>query len=194
MPFQQNWRLSSDKDGIKIYTSPAPADGKLKPIKVECVFNATPSQIAAVLMDIKSYPEWVYHTKSAEVIKKISADDIYFYSEINVPWPAQNRDFVSHITVAQNPETQAITVEAPNVTGTVPIKQGIFRLTASKAKWIITPIGNNQSRVVYEVLLDINGSTPGWLVNMFITEGPFQTFKNLRVQVQKPAYRNKELH
>jgi len=190
-PSQQSWQLSSDKDGIRIYTAPTIADSKLKPIKVECTFNATPSQLAAVLMDIKSYPEWVYHTKSAEVIKKVNADELYYYSEVNIPWPAQNRDFVSHITVNQNPETHAITVEAPNVTGMVPSKQGIFRLTASKAKWIITPVNNNQSHVVYEVLIDASGSTPGWLVNMFVTEGPLQTFKNLRVQVQKPAYRVK---
>src|ERR1700744_4531810 len=190
-PFQQGWQLSSDKEGIKIYTSTASTESKAKPIRVECTFNATPSQLAAVLLDIKSYPQWVYHTKAAEIVKEVSPTDLYYYSEINVPWPGQNRDFVSHIIVTTNPETHVITVEAPNVSGMVPVKQNIFRLTASKAKWTITPVGNNQAHVNYELQIDASGSAPAWLINMFVTEGPFQTFKNLRLQVQKPMYKNK---
>ena len=56
------WALSSDKDGIKVYTRHV-ADSKIKAIKVECTFNATAAQLVAVLMDIKTCSEWVYHTK-----------------------------------------------------------------------------------------------------------------------------------
>ncbi len=36
---QNDWKLSTEKDGIKVYTSMVP-DSKVKAIKVECDLNA----------------------------------------------------------------------------------------------------------------------------------------------------------
>ncbi|MDB5111344.1 MAG: hypothetical protein JWR67_2458, partial [Mucilaginibacter sp.] len=144
---QPDWQLNNEKDGIRVYTSTATADNKTKPIKVECTFNTTTTQLVAVLLDIKNYTNWVYHTKSATVVKQVSPSDLYYYSEVNVPWPAQNRDFVAHITVTQNPETKIVTVDAPNVAGLVPQKNGIYRTNNSKGKWLITPEGHDHVKV-----------------------------------------------
>ena len=186
---QQTWQLQSDDDGIRLYTATAPGEGKIKPIKLECTFNATPARLVAVLMDIKSYTQWVYHTKSATVIKQAGPTDLYYYSEVNVPWPGKNRDFVSHITVTQDPTTKVITIDAPNVPGMAPEKEGVYRTTSSKGKWIITPDGNDKAKVIYYLQVDAGGDAPGWLVNLFITDGPLDTFKKLRRQLQKAEYK-----
>jgi ribosome-associated toxin RatA of RatAB toxin-antitoxin module len=186
---QEEWTFNNEKDGIKIYTNKA-SNLRVKPVKVECTFNATASQLVAILMDIKAYPEWIYHTKQSSIIKQVSPEELYYYSEVNVPWPAQNRDFVAHVTVSQNPETKVVTFEAPSVKGMVPEKKGLFRINQSKGKWIITPVGNNQVKVVYLLVIDPDGSAPTWLINMFAAEGPMQSFKNLKIQLQKPAYKN----
>jgi hypothetical protein len=55
---QSNWKLSEEKDGIKIYTCNV-ADSKVKAIKVECELKATESQLVALLMDINSSANWV---------------------------------------------------------------------------------------------------------------------------------------
>ncbi len=180
---QPGYKLSTDKDDIRIYTSIA-TDVKVKPIRVECTFNATPAQLVAVLLDIKNYPAWAYHTKSATIIKQVAPGDLYYYSEVTVPWPGQDRDFVSHVTVTQNPGTKVVTVEAPNVSGMVPEKSGLYRTHTSKGKWTITPDGPGKIKVVYDLQIDANGA-PTWLVNLFITEGPLQTFKKLRLQLGK---------
>jgi hypothetical protein len=190
IPFQQpGWQLSTEKDGIRIYTASTAADAKVKPIKVECTFNATPAQLVAVLLDIKNYTAWAYHTKSATIIKQAGPADLFYYAEVNIPWPGQNRDFVSHLTVMQDVATKVITVEAPNVAGIVPDKQGIYRTNNSKGKWIITPEGD-QAKVVYYLQIDAGGDAPSWLVNLFITDGPLQSFKKLRQQLQKAEYKN----
>ncbi|HTH82493.1 MAG TPA: START domain-containing protein [Mucilaginibacter sp.] len=189
---QEEWTFSSEKEGIKIYTDKA-SNLRVKPVKVECTFNATASQLTAILMDIKAYPEWVYHTKQSTVIKQVSPEELYYYSEVSVPWPAQNRDLVAHVTVSQNPETKVVTFEAPSVQGMVPAKEGLFRINHSKGKWVITPVGSNQVKVVYVLQIDPDGSAPTWLINMFATEGPMQSFRNLKKQLQKPAYKNVSL-
>jgi hypothetical protein len=186
---QSNWKLSAEKEGIKIYTSIMP-DSKIKAIKVECDLNATPSQLVALVMDINTAPDWVYHVKSAKLVKQISPAELYYYSEVSLPWPAANRDFVAHLIVSQNPDTKVVTIDGPAVPGFVPIKKGIVRIDNSVGKWIITPLGPDQINVEYSIHVDPGGTLPAWLVNIFATQAPLQIFRSLRMQLQKPAYKN----
>jgi hypothetical protein len=189
---QSDWKLSTDKEGIKVYTSIVP-DSKIKAVKVECDLNATPSQLVAVVMDINTAPDWVYHVKSAKLLKQVSPSELYYYSEVSLPWPAANRDFVAHLTVSKDPSTKIITIDGPAVPGYVPVKKGIVRIANSSGKWVITPIGANQVHVQYSIHVDPGGSLPAWLVNIFATDAPLKIFENLRVQLQKPAYKSASL-
>src|ERR1700748_2861134 len=136
---QTDWKLKKEKDGIKVYISPI-SDSKFKAIKVECEMNASASQLVKALLDIKNCTEWVDHTKSCTLLKQVSPSELYYYSEVNIPWPAQNRDFVAHLIVHQDPVTKVVTVDGPAVNGFVPIKDGIVRVHSSKGLWIITPL------------------------------------------------------
>jgi hypothetical protein len=186
---QSDWKLSTEKDGIKIYTGVVP-DSKIKAIKVECELNTTAAQLVAVVMDINTAPDWVYHVKSAKLVKQVSPTELYYYSEVNLPWPAANRDFVAHLTVSQNPNTKVVTIDGPAVPGFVLAKKGIVRIDNSIGKWVITPAGPGKVNVEYSIHVDPGGSLPSWLVNMFATEAPLQIFRNLRVELQKSSYKN----
>lgn len=189
---EEPWSLSTNKEGIKVYTRHVP-DSKIKAIKVECTLNATPAQLVAVLLDIKGSLDWVYHTKSVSLIKQVSPTELYYYSEVNIPWPVHNRDFIAHIKVTQDPATKVITVDAPCLPDMVPVKDGIVRIEHSVGKWIITPVDSGQVKVEYTLHLDPGGSVPAWLLNMFITQGPTESFKKLKVQLQKNTYKNVKL-
>ena len=186
---QNDWKLSIEKDGIKVYTSMVP-DSKVKAIKVECDLNAAPSQLVALVMDVTTAPDWVSHVKSAKLIKQVSPEELYYYTEVSLPWPAANRDFVAHLIVSQNPDTKVVTIDGPAVPGFVPVKKGIVRIDHSFGKWIITPAGPSQLHVEYSIHVDPGGSLPSWLVNMFATDAPLQIFKSLKTQLQKPVYKN----
>lgn len=186
---QTDWKLNTDKEGIKVYTSLMPGS-KIKAIRVESTMDATPSQLVAMVMDIKNSPQWVYHTKSAVLIKQVSPSELYYYSEVNLPWPVANRDFVAHLVVTQDPDTKIVTIAGPAVAGMVPEKKGVVRIDHSNGKWTITPTGNGQINVEYSIFVDPGGDLPSWLVNMFATQGPLEIFRNLRLQLQKPFYKN----
>ncbi|MFD0792105.1 START domain-containing protein [Mucilaginibacter litoreus] len=189
---QNQWALKSNTDGIKIYTATV-ADSKFKALKVECDYDASLSQIVAVLLDVNTCTEWVYHTKSVKLLKQPSPAEVYYYSEVSLPWPASNRDFIAHLTAHQDAETKIVTVDGPAVNGLMPPKNGIVRVTESTGKWIITPVTKNQVKVVYTLHVNPAGSLPAWLVNMFASEGPTQSFKGLRAQLKKPKYANATL-
>jgi hypothetical protein len=146
--------------------------------------------MVALIMDISTSVDWVYHTKSAMLIKQVSPNELYYYSEVNLPWPTENRDFVAHLIVSKNPGTKVVTIDGPAVKGMVPEKKGVVRINESKGKWTITPVGKDQIKVEYTLHTNPGGSIPSWLVNMFAAEGPLKIFENIKVQLQKPAYKN----
>jgi hypothetical protein len=185
---QTDWKLNTEQEGIKIYTGIVP-DSKVRAIKVVCDLNATTSQLVALIMDVNTSSDWVYCVKSCILIKQVSPAELYYYSEVNLPWPAANRDFVTHLTVTQNPATRVVTIDGPAVPGFIPIKKGIVRVENSTGKWIITPFGGDQIEVEYTIHVDPGGSLPSWLVNMFAKQGPIKIFKALKLQLKKPAYK-----
>lgn len=189
---QKNWKLASKKEGIQIYSAAIP-DSKVNAIRVECSLIARPTQIVALLMDVESAPNWIYHTKSCKLIKRISPSELYYYSEVSVPWPVENRDFVAHLTVNQDAKSKVVIIDGPAVSGYVPIKAGIVRIDNSKGKWIITPEPNGRIHIEYTLHADPGGAIPSWMVNMFATEGPLQIFRQLKLQLEKPEYKKAQL-
>lgn len=123
----------------------------------------------------------------------MSPSELYYYSEVAVPWPAQNRDYICHIVVKQDDKTKVITIDAPCINAMVPEKDNIVRITHSVGKWIIYPAENNTIKVYYELEVDPAGAVPAWLVNMFATKGPLEIFQKLKLQVQKPVYKDVKL-
>ncbi|MBV8389583.1 MAG: START domain-containing protein [Mucilaginibacter sp.] len=186
---QTAWKFITEKDGVKVYTSEVPGS-KVKAVKVEALIDATESQLIAVLLDINTSTEWEYHVKSATLVKQVSPSELYYYCEVNLPWPVANRDFVAHISVTQDPNSKVVYMDGPTVPGFVPEKKGMIRIKNSTGKWVITPQESGQLKVEYSLHVDPGGNIPSWLVNMFAAEGPVQQFKKLRMQVQKPQYKN----
>jgi hypothetical protein len=184
--------LKENNDGVRIFTRDA-ENSKVKAIKVECQLNATLSQVVAALMDVKNSEEWLYHTASNYIVKQVSPSELYYYSLVEMPWPVSDRDFIAHLIVSQNAVTKVVTIDAPCVADMVPVKPKVVRIADSRGKWVLSPIGNDRVKVVYTLHADPGGSIPAWLTNLFVTQGPKQSFKKLKVHLQKPVYKNVKL-
>ncbi len=184
---QDNWQLKQNKEGIKVYTKNL-ENSPFKAIKTECTIDATLTAITAVLLDIPAGTDWVYATKKCVVLKQLSATEVYYYSEVNIPWPVSNRDFIVRIRVSQNDKTKAVTVAGDNFPAYLPVNKNIVRIPQSVSNWYIEPVGTSQVKVVYTLQVDPGGTVPAWLINLFAARGPFESFKNLRTQVKKAAY------
>jgi hypothetical protein len=189
---QSDWALRTEKDGIKVYTRDMP-DSKIKGIKISCTLHTTLTQLAVAIFDINTAKQWVYNTKTCVLLKQVSPAEVYYYSEVNVPWPVSNRDFIAHLTLHQDPNTKVMTVDAENVTGYLPAKPNIVRVTKAVGKWVAAPAGPNEVNVEYSLFTDPGGSIPSWLYNLFITKGPLESFKKLRDLLNSPAFDNVRL-
>nr|WP_295922153.1 START domain-containing protein [uncultured Dyadobacter sp.] len=188
---QNKWKLIADEQQIRIYSQAVP-ESKIKAIKVDCVVDASLPQMVALLLDVEAGTDWVYKTKSCTLVKRVSPTDLYYHSEISLPWPLDNRDFVAHLRATQDPASRVVTVDGPVVAGMVPHKKNVVRVTDSKGRWILTP-SPGKVRIEYTLHTDPGGYLPAWAVNAFAAEGPMETFKKMKEQLKLPKYRNASL-
>ena len=184
------WKLSAEKDGIKIYTRPV-ANSNIRAVRVDCSLPVRQAQLVYVILDIDHCHDWLYHNKLCKLVKRVSPFDLYYYAEVNAPWPAQNRDYITHLMVSQNAKTKIVTIDAFSAPDMLPVKPNIVRVTHSVDKWTIYPYENNAIKVSYELEVDPSGSVPVWLVNLFATQGPMETFQRLKIQLQKKEYKER---
>lgn len=188
---QHDWKLIADKEQIRVYSSAVP-DSKIKAIKVDCVVDAPIAQMLALVLDVEAGTQWVYKTKSCKLLRKVSPTELYYHSEISLPWPLDNRDFVAHLVARQNPATGVVTIDGPVVAGMVPVKKNVVRVSDSKGRWVLTPL-DGKTRIEYMLHTDPGGYLPAWAVNAFAAEGPMETFKSMKQQLKLPKYRNAAL-
>ena len=184
---QPDWQLKQDKDGIQVYTKNID-NAKLKAVKVVTTINTSLSTLTAVLMDVEGSKDWVYATKSISLLKQISPAALIYYSEIEIPWPASNRDFIVEIRVSQDEKTKSVTVDGFNKPAYLPENKNTVRIKQSYSRWLLTPLQKGQVKIEYVLQVDPGGNIPVWLINLFATKGPLETFKKLREQVKKKKY------
>jgi hypothetical protein len=186
---QENWALKKDKYGIKVFTRKT-GGFRFDELKVECEFEGRISQLAAVLLDADNHYRWVYKTTKSQLLKATGTADIFFYNEIECPWPLENRDIVVHMNLIQNRENKVMTVEAQNADGYLPVNNKIVRVKYSRVTWTVTPLNDKQFKVDYRIQIDPGGSVPAWLVNLSISKGPFESFMKLKEEIKLPPYIN----
>jgi hypothetical protein len=189
---QTQWELKKDKNGIKVYSRNS-EQSKFNQLRAELTVKAKPSDLAAFILDIPGYNKWSYNTKTSYILKTVSPAELYFYTEINSPWPASNRDLVVHLLILQDPHSKVITILAESVPDFIPEKKGVVRIPLSKERWTVTPIDKTNLKIEYQLEIDPGASAPAWLINAFASTGPFETFKNLMSQIQEPRYRDAKI-
>jgi len=182
------WKLKKEAGDLKIYTA-AIENSDYNAVRVSCTVKGTFSQVIAVLFDIDRQKEWVFNDKSSKLLKRVQSNELIYYSEVNVPWPCTNRDFIAHLKVDQ-PAANTVTIISHAEPAFIPEKSGIVRVKASSAQWTMTAIGNGQIKIDYVVQFNPAGSVPAWLTNMFVTKGPYETFSQLQNRMNMPAYKN----
>jgi len=173
---QDNWELRRNENGITIYSQ---RHDKIVQLRLLTEFNATPANLEAQLQNINNYVNWVYGNKRSGIIKKINDNDIIYFTEAHLPWPIQDRDLVIELNIKPATGSEPLTITAKSIDGILPPKKHFIRVPYSLATWRIFPMPGNKIKIDYTFSLDPGGSIPGWLVNLTIAKGPYESFLKL---------------
>jgi hypothetical protein len=175
---QYNWKLSKEKDGIKVYQSDV-QNSNYKSIKVECSMEGNYDKLMAVLNNVSHQKDWVYSNKTSYIINRVSPYEFYYYTETHLPWPMSNRDAVVHLKMNKDSLNRFLKITAVSSPNYIPEKSGKVRVPKSNVNWYVTMPTSKTISINYIFEAEPGGSLPAWLANMFADKGPYESFKKL---------------
>lgn len=71
---------------------------------------------------------------------------------------------------------------------------GNIRMTYFKSHYILTPISENEVKIVFQSHADPAGDLPQSIINMFLNDTPYKTLLNIRNIVENPNFKKKYLN
>ena len=176
---QNSWVLQKEKDGIKISnrhsdTSP------FNDVRVEADLPGNLDQLAGILLDVNKYTDWAYATRKSQLIKQLGPSKLIYYSEIDLPWPATDRYFYAGFEIKKDPAGKSMEVFSSSINYEGPIPKDMVKVPYSRGNWKVTQVSKKLIHVDYTLELNPGGSLPSWVINLFSTKGPLETFENIR--------------
>ena len=176
--FAQDWKLRKSNDAIKVFTAKE-ANSEFDIIKVEALVNGTIQKLMSILKDVSNNNKWVYKTKRSYMIDSVNSNEFLYYAETGVPWPFNNRDMVIRMQFKLDSINNSLQVQATGVPRAIPEKKGIVRINKFDGLWQVKQESNKKLAINYLLKINPGGSIPPGVSNMFVSNGPFETFNNL---------------
>lgn len=181
---EREWELKKQKSGIAISTR-LMEGSKYKEYKSRCEIDATPEKLVALLLDVEKYTDWMAFIEFGEIVERDGEDIFYVYSEVDVPWPFNNRDQVTKSVVSRDTSTNSISIDVSIIPDYMPEKKGVVRLQSGRGLWRFTPLKNGKTEAYHQFGGDPGGNIPAWIVNMFLVDGPYKTMLGLQEMMAK---------
>lgn len=184
---QTEWNLKKEKDGIQAYTRKHEGS-KFNEYKVETTLDATVEQMFALFKDFDSYMDIFPGTADFKVIHDEPAHHIT-YTKIKIPFPARDRDVLFDNQLSFDEDTKTLRMEVRCLTDEYETNPKLIQIRDCEGYWSFTDLGNNQVKVVNQLLLDPAGKAPAWIVNSKTVDDPIKTLKSIKERIQDEKYR-----
>lgn len=175
--------LKKDKDGIKVYTCKSDSSKFRSLIAEFDLENTSLETLENFLWNVDNYVNWQYDMAESHLIKKINDHEMIYRSEIDAPWPVEDRELVVQFSV-RNQLPDEVTYVINSITYDYPVKANVIRVPCSHATWHVTKRGNSL-HVKYTLNINPGGYVPPMLVNLAMAEGPYVSFRNLKTMIEK---------
>jgi hypothetical protein len=179
---QGPWEQKINDKGIEVYTR-KPASGKLKELRVVCELACSKTQLIKTLQDIADYHTWVYCTKSTNMLKVVSSQQMIYYSVSHLPWPLKDRDLIVELSIIPGTDTN-FEITAKSIPDYIPSNDKCVRVPYSSALWKVNVVNDHLLKIDYTFSVDPGGAIPTWLVNSTLAIGPFNSFALLKEKLK----------
>lgn len=187
---EDGWVLKNEKNNVKVYYRKT---SDIYELKLATSIKVPLSGIVKLFDEVENYPQWGYKVSEAQLLKRVSPMEIYYYSRIDFPWPMNDRDVVLHTRLEQNEHNNAVTSTSVAVSGWVPEKKDVIRIKKASTKWTLIPGDAGWLYVEYYLYSDPGGSIPDWAINLALDVGPRETVKQMKKILKEPAFQNTKL-
>jgi hypothetical protein len=186
--YQNDWTAVKEKNGIEFSLRPV-IGSKIPEFKGVTRMEGNIQQMLNVLMDVKSYPNWVYQCESAQVIETIGYDQMYIYQVNTIPL-LRSRDTILHGKIESNTSAKILRVHlnarsnycaSKDSAACAEINQSNYlRVTKSSGFFEVEQVADNQLQVTWQQHVEPGGILPAWLVKSQLDNLVINTLENLR--------------
>ena len=186
------WELVKEKEGIKVYArkvNSLPFDELLGIYTT----NTRLSTIVSLLKDYNNQPNWVFANVETRLLAAPNNFEWYYYMKTDAPWPVADRDIIIHAVLTQDTLTKIIHINVEGLPDYLEKNEGIVRLPYLKSSWEFVPLSAGKTRIRLQILTDIGGEVPAWLVNMVKEKAPLNTLMQMRKELKKDKYKKAQL-
>lgn len=173
------WKLSKDKDDIKVYTRQVEGK-KFKEFRAVITINASRESLINTINDVENKPNWMTNLASAKLIKQLNENEYIYYYISDLPWPLRSRDLVMHFKMEPDSSLNSVTIFYKAVPDYIPEEPGRIRVKYANGYWNLTSICKNKTVIEYLVSGDSKVHLPTWAINRFMIESPYKTLFKLR--------------
>lgn len=167
---QTDWEKTTERDGVSLYLKDYPGSG-IKQVKAIKTFNTTLDKMEKVLTDIDGYEKWAYNYNNTKILKTENGA-IYYHTEIETPWPLDNRDVIIKFTITKS--DGKLQTKSSAVTGVIPEEDNFIRMTHYEGSWEMVQKGDKVETTMI-IHAEPGGDMPEWLINMFLEDGPIDS-------------------
>jgi hypothetical protein len=177
--------LKKNEDGIKVYTCKTDSS-KFRSLVAEFELeNVSFEELSEFLWNVDNYSNWQYNMVSATLLKKVDENAIIYRSEVDAPWPVENREMIVQLSVLKGTASNQRTFTMHTVNFPYPENDALTRVPYSEARWTVKKV-SAKLYIRYELNIDPGGYVPPLLVNLAMAEGPYQSFRNLKKLIETP--------
>lgn len=144
------------------------------------------------LQDTNHTPNWLDKAKTSAVIKHVDNTTDIVQTEFSVFWPIQKRIMVIKSQYWQNDDLTVV-IQIDDATSMAKNADDAIIVKVISARWMITPIDDNNIAIDYQFMVDAKGTAPKWLINKMTLASTWQTIKNLNQQLPLSAWQHQHI-
>lgn len=171
----RQWKLVSDRDGIKVYMAHND-ESRIKTFRGVMTMELNDFYSPMAILDDEEYlPRWLYLIKSVRELKRRSPMDRDYHVTTGLPWPVADRDAGLVFQLRQDPKTSAFEINFRSRDGVIPVSGDYVRIPEMVGHFTSTPVGGKKVQVSFEVLLDPGGYIPAFLANFILKDIPYRS-------------------
>ncbi len=185
------WTLSSEEDGIRIWTRKTPGDSLLK-VKGEMRTKARLSSVLAILEETEVLDKSIGIDK-VNVLERKDTPSVYmaYHHYVHkLPQPIGSREFIIQTHHAQDAETGRVEVNVLAAPNKLPPVENLVRITHLNNIWTLDPRPNGELDLTMIVDVDLGGSLPYFMKNTIMPQAILGLFKSIRTLATQDRYLN----
>lgn len=174
--------LVRESDGIMVYKE-KDAHNNINRIVARTVVEANYLKVFCLIKNFEHQKDWIYANHGAFCIDSLSPTEWIYYGISEIPWPFQDRDVVADVYLEIDKEHKELTIHSIAHPDLIPTSPEMVRIQMLDSKWKLKKLENG-TQVELDLIVDVGGNVPVWLINMFSANGPFSTFKKMKIELR----------